>query len=468
MAFKYEGRSAESIKKEAAAASGSYDDYMKAGTQKFKPRDGDNAIRILPPGWEDKRPVEQGGWGDSWGVTLWVHGNIGVDRANYLCPQKMTGEPCAICDARQEVLDDKEEADALRPSKRTGVWLIDRYAEKDGPQFWSMPQQQIAGEILQRSIDRKTGAAVLIDHPDDGYDVLFRKTGVQRNTDYTAVEIDRDPSYLCENTKTQDKWLEFIVEHNLPSMFNFFTYEYLEKVVRGQASRKESDKDDRQEDRGGRGGRGRSDEKEDRGRSRGGREESSSRRSSREEEPDTAEKEDRGGRRTSREPEPEERSSRRGGDDDRGRGRGRDPEPQERSSRRGRDEDKDEPEAKEDRGGRRSSREEDDHPTSSADRAGTRSRDDGDAKSAGRGRTADKEDQDSEGEDSGRGSRERTRSRSDEKDEPATTRRSSRDVEPEDDKKDSGRGRGRGKADEDETDQAKEEIGKLKNRRGGR
>lgn len=484
MGFEYKGRSDESIKREAEAASGNYDDYMKPGLTKFKPRDGENQIRVLPgnSSWDNKV------WGDHWGLELWLHQNIGVDKSTYLCASKMKGEPCAICDARQEVLDDKEEADALRPGKRVGVLLVDRNAERDGPQFWSMPHQSVAKEIATRSTDRKSGAGVLIDDPDKGYDVFFRKSGSGRNTDYTGVEIDRDPSYLVENAKRQDEFLDYMMDHPLPDYLNFYSYEYLEKVVKGQTSRRESDKDDRGEDRrtgrggrdekdGGRGGRGGGrDEAEDRG-GRGGRdrgrddpkEERGASRDRGRDDRGGGDKEDRSTGRDAGRGRDESRD--RGRDDpkeDRGRGRDED---------RGGDRDRGRDKPEEDRGGSRGGRDEKDGDS----RSGGRDRDSGrdDPKDEGRGR--DREDRgSSRGRDDpkddpkeDRGSSRRS-SRDDPKDDPKEdrgSRRASRD-EPKDDKgkddKDSGRETRRSSRDADETGQAKEAIGDMKERRSRR
>lgn len=452
MAFKYQGRSAESIKRAAAESSGNYDDWLKAGPPRFKPRDGENTIRIMPATstWDIEK------WGDSWGITVYLHGNVGVDRSTYLCSMKMNGDPCAICDAREKVLDDKEEADALRASKRTLAWIIDRTNEADGPQLWSMPQASVAKEILDRSTDRKTGAAVLIDHPDDGFDIMFRKSGTGLRTEYTAIQIDRDPSYLSKNAKKQDAWLDIMMDKPLPEMLVYYPYEYLEKAVRGKASRREEDEDDRG---GGRDRRGRDDDR------RGGRERERSK--GREEERGSGrsrgdEVEDRRGRRSRVEEDDGEKDRGRDREDGRERDsdrterrRSRDTDDEDGGRRRGGDE--------EDREDRRRGGDEDEG-RSGDDSRRARGRDEDEGRGGSRrGDRASESRSARSGEDSG-SERRRSSDSSEDEESPRRRRASEEDDAP---KAEGGteRRRSRDTSGEDEVAQAKEQIGRLRSGR---
>lgn len=232
--FVYRGdkRTAESTMRKSKEGTRDYDSFVKPGIPFFKPKEGENCIRILPSTWEEP----------DWDYPIFLHYNIGPDEGRYLCTAKMKDEPCAACDAKLEAAD-AEEADQLSPSKGAVCWLVDRDNEKAGPQMWVMPLTKVRNEILTRSIDKKTRAPILIDDPEEGFDVVFTRTGTGQKTNYTGVEVVRDPSPLCENEKTQEKWLAYIAENPLPACLNFYDADYLGKILHGKAVRKPAEDD---------------------------------------------------------------------------------------------------------------------------------------------------------------------------------------------------------------------------------
>jgi len=308
--FKYrgEGRSVESASRRAKQSGGGYDSYLLPDIPFFKPKEGENAVRIMPPTWEDQEK-----WGDNWEIQVHLHRNVGPDDATYLCLDKMLGKPCPPCEARRHAADE-DEADALRIQWRALCWVIDRNDEKAGPQVWGLPVT-LFREINLRSIDRKTNQLVLIDHPEEGYDLLFSKEGTGKKTKYTSIEIDRDPTPLHDNEKRQDTWLDYIQDNPLPNVLNFYDAEHIEKVLFGSA-RAERTEEPRVRGTSRRGNGAAAPEEEDAGRG--------SRRSARREpEPAEDEQEDRPPTRRGRS-EPEEETARPTGR------RGRtDPEPEE-------------------------------------------------------------------------------------------------------------------------------------------
>jgi hypothetical protein len=182
MAFKYRGgnRTVESITRRARAT-GAYDSYLDSDVPMFKPKEGENCIRILPLTWEDTEK-----WGDDWAIDIFVHYSVGPDNGTYLCLDKMKGEACPVCEARRETTED-EESKKLRPSQRRLAWIIDRNEESKGPQPWPMPIKKIAGDIQLRSKDKKTNTPLLVDDPEEGYDVIFTREGTTETTDYRGV-----------------------------------------------------------------------------------------------------------------------------------------------------------------------------------------------------------------------------------------------------------------------------------------
>lgn len=235
--FVYRGtkRTTEDVKRAATMSTGNYDSMFIDGVPVFKVKEGENVIRIMPPTWPDE-DLEK--WGKDWAIIASVHNNIGVDRGTFLCLDAMRGEPCPICEIRREATDD-EERFALSPNKRAVAWLINRDDEGAGPLLWSMPIKKIFKVINARSIDRKSGALVLIDDPDEGFDVIFNCEGAgKKNADYTGVDVDRDPSPLHDKEELQDRWMKYIMDNPLPSVLNWPEPEYIEKVLMGKSSRR--------------------------------------------------------------------------------------------------------------------------------------------------------------------------------------------------------------------------------------
>lgn len=430
MAFKYRGkdRKVEDVVRRSKQAGGGYDNYTSPDVSNFKIPEGDNQIRILPPSWlDDEEAVKK--FGDSWDCGIYVHTNVGPDKNSYLCLDKMKGERCPVCEARADAADEEEDRQ-LRPQWRALCYVIDRDDEKAGPQLMNMGVK-LFREINARGVDKKGGGLILLDDPEEGFDVFFHRDGTGLKTTYTQVEVDRDPSPVHDKEATQDRWLKFIEDNPIPDTLVFFPPEHIEKVLHGKAKsggdgeegssrrrgRGREETSDEEEDRGGRRGRGRGEES-------GDEEGRSSRRRGREEASDDDDKGERSSRR-GRGEEQEERSSRRRGreetdDDDKGGER------EERSSRRDRG-------SSDDDGGERSSR-----------RRG-REREDGDGE----------RDRDAESEQEGREARSSRRGR-EEADE---------DDKGGDDKVERRRPKDRGgDKDDSPTGQAQERLGRLRSR----
>lgn len=230
--FVYRGaqRTSESISRKTSEGTRDYDSVYKSGYKVFKPKEGENCVRVLPSTWEEP----------DWDMTIHSHYDVGPDNARYLCSFKMKGEPCAVCDARAAATDE-DEADKLQAGKGAVCWIIDRDNEKEGPQLWSIPFTKVRNEIHSRSIDKKTRAPILIDDPEEGFDVVFNRKGTGQTTGYSGVEVVRDPSPIHENEALQAKWLAYIAEHPLPSVLNWYEPDYIEKVLFGRATAKKDD-----------------------------------------------------------------------------------------------------------------------------------------------------------------------------------------------------------------------------------
>ena len=237
--FVYKGsdRSAEELSRKASEGARDYDSIFKPGIPIFKAKEGENCIRILPSTWDEP----------DWDYIIHQHRNVGPDNVSYLCLDKMKdGEVCPVCEAKR-LATDKEEADELRIQKGSICWIIDRDDERTGPQVWQMPFTKVRNEIYARSVDKKTRAPILVDDPEEGFDINFTRVGTTVTTEYKAVEVARDPTPIHDDEKLQDKWLDYITENPLPSVLNFYPAEHIEKVLFGKKSAKTKEDEPEQE-----------------------------------------------------------------------------------------------------------------------------------------------------------------------------------------------------------------------------
>lgn len=250
--FSYQSRNAADVKKRAEGDDGKYDVYIDSSVKTFKVNDGDNTLRLLPPTWDN--PTH-------YGLDVYIHYGIGPDRQSYLCLHKMKDEACPICEERAKAVRDGDEAYAkeLNATKRVLVYMIDRDAEKEGVQAWAMPNT-LDRDIVKVSVDKRSGEVLPLDHPEEGYDVMFEKKGTQMRTEYLGVQLARRSSDIGD-----DKWLDFAVEHPLPTMLKYYSYEHILSAFgggggsSGGGKEKATDRTDRTErserDSGTRGGR---------------------------------------------------------------------------------------------------------------------------------------------------------------------------------------------------------------------
>jgi hypothetical protein len=237
--FKYKKRSAEDVKKRADQSGGNFDSPVKQGFDMWRPKTGENVIRILPPTWDDF---------DHYGLDVYMHRFIGSDSSNYICLNKMKGKHCPAC-AEQKLAKDggeDDEAKALAYQKRCWVWVIDRDDRSETPQIWDMSWAQdrdIAG--LSHF---KSGKILLIDHPDEGYDIIVKKTGAGLKTKY-HFNIERDSSPISDDDDKQEEILNFIQENPIPSVLHFFSADHIEKKLAGTTESKDKDLDDDDDDK---------------------------------------------------------------------------------------------------------------------------------------------------------------------------------------------------------------------------
>lgn len=211
----------------------------------FKPREGKNTIRILPP-WS-----KEGIWYKEATTHYGLVNEAGQDRA-YPC-LRMYGEACPICEKMNELIktggkEDKKLADRIRPRTKYYANILDRKSGK--VMIWGFTPKTL-GILLSYCADPDYGD---ISHPEEGFDVVVERTGTGR-TD-TKYQIRMRP----KQTEAGDDWEEKL--HDLDAEVNAsMTTEELEdiiemnfgtpktkKVKKQVAEDEEDDEDDEEED----------------------------------------------------------------------------------------------------------------------------------------------------------------------------------------------------------------------------
>lgn len=236
-AFRYQRRSADTVKARANQSTGNFDTIFKQQFKVWKPKEGKNIIRILPPTWENA---------DHFGLDIYVNYNVGADKQSYLSLSKMKGEADPLAEAKRaaEKDGDKDLAKDLNASKRLLYWLIDRNDEDEGPQLWA-PPVGFDKDLANTCYDEDTKEVIFIDDPETGCDLRFYKEGTGLKTKYPGSQMKLlKESPLNEDETIQEEWLAFIQENPLPSVLNFYSYEHIAMTFNGQAGR---DKDEDEE-----------------------------------------------------------------------------------------------------------------------------------------------------------------------------------------------------------------------------
>lgn len=201
------------------------------GVKLYKPADGDNFIRIIPPLDDNKY----------FGQKVFVHYSIGPNNSSYLCLSQMSNKPCPICQERdriQKLGAEQEELRALNAWPARYVYLVvdTTSAEKirEGVKVFVAPNQ-INEAILSLSKDPRTGRVIDISDSKDGHDIYFKRTGKDLQTRYSGYRLE-------ELSDVPEKVLAQI--DDMPDLEDFLlfpTYEELKEAMEGGVGRKDEE-----------------------------------------------------------------------------------------------------------------------------------------------------------------------------------------------------------------------------------
>jgi flagellar biosynthesis GTPase FlhF len=199
----------------------------RLGISQYKAKDGDNFLYIVPP--QDPEAY--------FAREIWKHSNIGVDGITFLCPQKMWGKRCPICEDILKLKKEDGQEDLikeLRPNQRYLFFVVDvasSDAERKGVQWYDAPIGVNDG-IVKLSVDKRTGAIVDVSDPEQGFNVLFEKTGKNKMTRYGAFELE------ARKRPAKKDWLDV---PDFEKVLKVAEYDIISSVYRGMGAASSSE-----------------------------------------------------------------------------------------------------------------------------------------------------------------------------------------------------------------------------------
>lgn len=188
------GSSIEKSKQSTLANYGSFDletmdedekNLPSGGGNYFKPKEGKNVIRFLPPP-PGKKP------------TMIYHRHwfqMGGERKAIICTKHQYNQQCPVCDQGARLRSsgnkmDLRKARAYQPQSHVYVNIVDMQNPEKGVQLWQMPPGVYKG--IRAALDM-AGVKSFAD-PVKGFNILFKRTGSGIDTEYSAYTVAREAS----------------------------------------------------------------------------------------------------------------------------------------------------------------------------------------------------------------------------------------------------------------------------------
>lgn len=178
----------------------------KLGFEFYKSKEQYNYLRFVPP--VESVPK-------FFGMKLFVHYNVGPNGDAYLCPKMMQKEYCPMCEKREALQAQEQEAplDLLQKygwTLRYLFWVVDvtnEDSETKGTQVYVAPKSMVK-DMLSLCVDERTKQVMDVSDPETGQMFVFKRTGKTRNnTSYGGFKFKEDKSLLpewCKVPKFED------------------------------------------------------------------------------------------------------------------------------------------------------------------------------------------------------------------------------------------------------------------------
>jgi hypothetical protein len=205
----------------------------KRGMKWWKPKDGENIIRILPPWSADGMFAKEAGY----------HYGVSQD-ASYACPKVCKGLPCPICETVTDLFKSKRSEDmalAKRISVKTRYFynILDRVAKDKVVYVFgsgSMVYEKVLGIFADKDYGDVTDVA-------NGYDLKVIRSGEGLDTSYEVRPVKNSSPVLNWETKKKTMVdLDAIVEADL------LPYKKLKAILEGTSETEDEASEEKEEE----------------------------------------------------------------------------------------------------------------------------------------------------------------------------------------------------------------------------
>lgn len=107
-------------------------------------------------------------------LDIFVHYGIGPDDRAFICPKSMSGDPCPICETREEFTKGSDEFKALSPKHRVLYNVYDPMDDDEGVQLFECSYYNFEEDLLVASeTEDEAGGDINFFDPDEGYRLRF-------------------------------------------------------------------------------------------------------------------------------------------------------------------------------------------------------------------------------------------------------------------------------------------------------
>jgi len=207
------------------------------GNKIWKCGEGDHLIDIIPyPAGKHDPKSKENDWG--YILDIWVHYAVGVNQDAYVCPARNYGQPCPICEYREEVrrTDDYDEdlVKELTPKRRSIYNVISYDSEKEtakGVQIFDVAHWFMEKHISSlaktpvRGAGKSTDSYIAFSDPDEGKSIAFTRKGSRRNTEFLGHKfVDRN--YVIEDDVLNSAFI-------LDECINIYSYNEIKEAFLG-------------------------------------------------------------------------------------------------------------------------------------------------------------------------------------------------------------------------------------------
>lgn len=161
--------------------------YLNTTLEIFYPKEGKNAVRIVPKLADDHEQV------GLWGMDVWTYY---LNNQGWLAPNtfdKSLPDPVmALYNVKR--VEDPDFARSISPLKRTIMFVLD---VDDGSKLkvWPAPAMLVDTFVPLLKIDR-TGEMIALEDPEEGRVVFFIRQGTGRSTKYVSPQLGTEPCPL--------------------------------------------------------------------------------------------------------------------------------------------------------------------------------------------------------------------------------------------------------------------------------